>query len=118
VLQGGARTVYFGGDTLATPGLSALPGRFGHFDLALLPTNGLCIRPMNDRQVVMNATEAAELTAVLRPGVAIPHHYAFTSGWLGDRLITRSDPDPGTSPRLPGGWRRTRPCCSTRPAAG
>jgi quinol monooxygenase YgiN len=31
---------------------------------------------------------------VLRPDVAIPHHYAFTSGWLGDRLITRSDPDP------------------------
>ena len=38
--------------------------------------------------------EAAGLTAVLRPDVAIPHHYAFTSGWLGDRLITRSDPDP------------------------
>jgi L-ascorbate metabolism protein UlaG (beta-lactamase superfamily) len=49
---------------------------------------------MNDAQVVMNATEAAALTAVLRPSVAIPHHYAFTSGWLGDRMITRSDPDP------------------------
>jgi L-ascorbate metabolism protein UlaG (beta-lactamase superfamily) len=94
VLQGEARTVYFGGDTLAIPELGELPERFGHFDLALLPTNGLCIRPMNGQQVVMNATEAAELTAVLRPDVAIPHHYAFTSGWLGDRLITRSDPDP------------------------
>ena len=29
-----------------------------------------------------------------RPALAIPHHYAFTSGWLGDRMITRSDPDP------------------------
>ena len=26
--------------------------------------------------------------------MATPHHYAFTSGWLGDRLIARSDPDP------------------------
>jgi hypothetical protein len=23
-----------------------------------------------------------------------PHHYAFTSGWLGDRIVTRSDRDP------------------------
>jgi L-ascorbate metabolism protein UlaG (beta-lactamase superfamily) len=30
----------------------------------------------------MNADEAAELTAVLKPELAIPHHYAFTSGWL------------------------------------
>jgi L-ascorbate metabolism protein UlaG (beta-lactamase superfamily) len=44
--------------------------------------------------VVMNATEAAELAAVLQPTMAMPHHYAFTSGWLGDRLITKSDPDP------------------------
>ncbi|MFY9926861.1 MAG: MBL fold metallo-hydrolase [Streptosporangiaceae bacterium] len=94
VIQGGERTVYFGGDTLSIPELTELPGRFGHFDLALLPTNGLCIRPMNGQQVVMNAIEAAELTAILKPTLAIPHHYAFTSGWLGDRLITQSDPDP------------------------
>lgn len=59
VLQGGKRTVYFGGDTLAIPELRELPGRFGHFDLALLPVNGLCIRPVNGQQVVMNATQAA-----------------------------------------------------------
>ena len=94
VLRGGGRTVYFGGDTQAIPALRELPEQFGHFDLALLPTNGLCVRPLNDQQVVMNATEAAGLAGVLRPDVAIPHHYAFTSGWLGDRLITRSDPDP------------------------
>jgi len=94
VLQGGERTAWFGGDTLSIPELGQLPDRFGRFDLALLPVNGLCIRPMNDAQVVMNAAEAAALTAVLRPALAIPHHYAFTSGWLGDRMITRSDPDP------------------------
>jgi L-ascorbate metabolism protein UlaG (beta-lactamase superfamily) len=106
VLQGGGRTAYFGGDTLSIGELSELPDRFGSFDLALLPTNGLCIRPMNDVQVVMNAAEAAALTAVLRPAVAIPHHYAFTSGWLGDRMITRSDPDPATSPRPRRNWPR------------
>lgn len=94
VVRCGGRTLYFGGDTLNIPELAELPARFGHFDLALLPTNGLCIRPLNGEQVVMNATEAAELTAVLRPDLAIPHHYAFTSGWLGDRMITKGDNDP------------------------
>jgi L-ascorbate metabolism protein UlaG (beta-lactamase superfamily) len=47
-----------------------------------------------NRQVVMNAEEAAELTSVLRPKVAIPQHYAFTAGPIGDRLILKSDKDP------------------------
>jgi L-ascorbate metabolism protein UlaG (beta-lactamase superfamily) len=94
VLSDGKRTVYFAGDTLLIPELRQLPGRFGHFDLLLVPTNGLRIRPQAGKQVVMNAAQAAELTAILRPDVAVPHHYAFTSGWLGDRLLTKSDPDP------------------------
>jgi len=36
----------------------------------------------------------AELTAILQPELAIPHHYAFTKGFLGDRLITSSDKNP------------------------
>jgi hypothetical protein len=24
----------------------------------------------------------------------MPHHFAFTSGWLGDRLLTKKDRDP------------------------
>lgn len=67
VIEGEGRTVFFGGDTLYIPELDGLPERFGHFDLPLLPTNGLCVRPMNGRQMVKNATEAAELVAVLRP---------------------------------------------------
>lgn len=94
VIQGGGRTVYFGGDTLKAPELDELPERFGAFDLALLPINGLCVRPAGNRQVVMNATEAAELTATLRAKVAVPHHYAFTSGRLGDLLITKSRREP------------------------
>lgn len=94
MLQGGGHTVYFAGDTMLIPELRQLPQRFGHIDIALLPTNGLQIRPQLNKQVVMNAGEAAELTAVLKPDLAIPHHYAFTSGWLGDRLLTKSDRNP------------------------
>jgi L-ascorbate metabolism protein UlaG (beta-lactamase superfamily) len=94
VLTDGAHTVYFAGDTLLIPELRQLPRRFGHFDLILVPTNGLRIRPQANKQVVMNAVQAAELTAILAPQLAVPHHYAFTSGWLGDRLLTKSDPDP------------------------
>lgn len=94
VLQGGGRTAYFGGDTLYIPEHDELPERFGAFDLALVPVNGLCIRPAHMMQVVMDAREAALLTAVLKPSVAIPHHYAFTSGRMGDRMITKSERDP------------------------
>jgi L-ascorbate metabolism protein UlaG (beta-lactamase superfamily) len=94
VIQGGGRTVFFGGDSLRVPELDTVPDRFGHVDLAILPTNGLCIRPMNLRQVVMDAEQAAGLTAVLKPTLAVPHHYAFHSGWLGDRMITKGDQDP------------------------
>ncbi len=94
VLQGGGRTVFFGGDSLRVPELDTIPDRFGPVDLAILPVNGLCIRPMNRRQVVMSAQDAAGLTAALRPALAIPHHYAFHSGWLGDRMITQADQDP------------------------
>ena len=94
VLQAGSESVYFAGDTLYIPELDQIPERLGHINLALLPTNGLQIRPADDTQVVMNANDAAQLTAVLQPELAIPHHYAFTSGWLGDRIVTKSDRDP------------------------
>ncbi|MBO2451103.1 MBL fold metallo-hydrolase [Actinomadura barringtoniae] len=94
VIQGGDRTVFFGGDSLRVPELDTLPERFGRIDLAILPTNGLCVRPMNMKQVVMDAEEAARLTAVLRPTLAVAHHYAFHSGRLGDQMITKGDQDP------------------------
>jgi L-ascorbate metabolism protein UlaG (beta-lactamase superfamily) len=94
VIQAADRTVFFGGDSLRVPEMDTIPDRFGSVDLAILPTNGLCIRPMNLRQVVMDAEQAAGLTAVLRPTLAVPHHYAFHSGWLGDRMITKGDQDP------------------------
>jgi L-ascorbate metabolism protein UlaG (beta-lactamase superfamily) len=77
VLRAGADAVYFGGDTLLIPELAEVPTRLGHINLALLPINGLQIRPANDMQVVMNASDAAQLTALLKPELAVPHHYAF-----------------------------------------
>ena len=94
MLRSGQDAVYFAGDTMLIPELSEIPQRLGHISLALLPTNGLHIRPANNMQVVMNAQDAAELTATLKPELAIPHHYAFTKGFLGDRLITSSDKNP------------------------
>lgn len=93
-LQAGGRSVFFGADTLYVPELDQIPRRLGPVDLAILPTNGLCIRPMNMQQVVMDATQAATLTAALAPKMAIPHHYAFHSGRLGDQLITKADQNP------------------------
>ncbi|MDN5757882.1 MAG: MBL fold metallo-hydrolase [Tomitella sp.] len=94
VIQAGGRSVFFGGDSLRVPELDEIPRRFGTIDVAILPTNGLCVRAMNLTQVVMDAEQAAALTAVLRPTLAVPHHYAFHSGRLGDRMITRADQDP------------------------
>ncbi|MGW6276901.1 MBL fold metallo-hydrolase [Kribbella sp. NPDC055071] len=94
VISAGGRSVFFGADSLRVPELDTIPERLGRIDLAIVPTNGLCIRPMNLRQVVMDAEEAAGLTAALAPTVAVPHHYAFHSGWLGDRLVTKADQDP------------------------
>jgi L-ascorbate metabolism protein UlaG (beta-lactamase superfamily) len=95
VISGGDRSVYFAGDSLLIPEMRTIPDRFGRLDVALLPVNGLQIRPQFNKQVVMNADQAAELTAVLKPRVTVPHHYAFTSGAFGDRVMTKGDRDPG-----------------------
>jgi L-ascorbate metabolism protein UlaG (beta-lactamase superfamily) len=94
ILQAGGSTAYFAGDTMLIPELNEIADRFPAIDLMLVPTNGLRIRPQFNRQVVMDADEAATLVGRLRPRVAVPHHYAFTSGAIGDRLLTRSDTDP------------------------
>jgi L-ascorbate metabolism protein UlaG (beta-lactamase superfamily) len=78
------------------PELAELPERFPTIDLALVPINGLRIRPLFNKKIVMNAEDAARLVALLKPALTIPHHYAFTSGPVGDRLITKGDRDPQT----------------------
>lgn len=94
VIEGSGTTVFFGADTLRIPELDQVAERFPHIDLALLPVNGLRIRPAFNRQVVMTAEQAAELCAVLHPAVAVPIHYAFTAGPIGDRLLLKYDGTP------------------------
>ena len=86
--------MYFAGDTMLIPELGEIPRRLGHISLALLPTNGLHIRPANNMQAVINAQEAAELTAILKPELAIPYHYSLGQPSLGldsERLRKRGD---------------------------
>ena len=87
IFQAGGRTVYFGGDTLLIPELAEVARRFPRIDLALLPINGLRIRPMLGRKIVMGPEDAAELCGLLRPRVAVPIHYRFTGGPLNDRML-------------------------------
>lgn len=94
VLEGAGSRVFFGADTMRIRELDDVARRFGQIDLALLPINGLTIRPLLNRQVVMNAAEAADLTRVLRPRLAVPIHYAFTGGPVRDRLLLKKDPRP------------------------
>jgi L-ascorbate metabolism protein UlaG (beta-lactamase superfamily) len=89
VLEGLGLTVYFGADTLLIPELREVARRFPRIDLALVPVNGLTLRPLLNRQVVMNAREGAELCALLRPRLAVPIHYAFTGGPIQDRLVLK-----------------------------
>jgi L-ascorbate metabolism protein UlaG (beta-lactamase superfamily) len=89
--EGGGRTVFFGGDTMRIAELDEVGRRFTDIDLALLPINGLALRPLLNRQVVMDAAQAADLTAVLRPRLAVPIHYAFTAGPVRERLLVRLD---------------------------
>jgi L-ascorbate metabolism protein UlaG (beta-lactamase superfamily) len=69
--------VYFAGDAVLIDELGEVGRRFPRIDLMLVSTNGLRVKPMLNRKMVMNAEDAARLCAQLRPGVVVPMHYAF-----------------------------------------
>jgi hypothetical protein len=122
-----AQRSFFGADTLRIPELDEVPRRFMSLDLALLPVNGLRIRPAFNRQVVMTAEQAGQYCAVLRPKVAVPIHYAFTGGPVRDRLFLGYDGTPErfqravaqhAPPSPPGCWRLASPSpCTARALA-
>jgi L-ascorbate metabolism protein UlaG (beta-lactamase superfamily) len=89
MLQANGFTVYFGGDTLLIPELSEIPQRFPQINVALLALNGLKIRPLGNRQVVMNAQDAAELCRIIEPRYAVPIHYTFTGGPIMNALLLK-----------------------------
>src|SRR5689334_8628905 len=84
ILEANGLTVFFGADTLLIPELREVARRFPRIDVALLAINGLAIRPLLNRQVVMSAQEAAKLCGILRPRLAVPMHYTFTGGAVRD----------------------------------
>ena len=94
VIEGQGQSVFFGGDTLRIPALDEVARRYPGIDLALLPVNGLAIRPAFNRQVVMTAEEAAGLAVVLRARVAVPIHYRYTAGPIRDRLLLKYNGTP------------------------
>jgi L-ascorbate metabolism protein UlaG (beta-lactamase superfamily) len=130
VIEGPGTTVFFGADTLRIPELDQVGRRFPALDLALLPVNGLQIRPaflqpdsltaritrqpVNrfqvrpalNRPVVMTAEQAAGLCAVLKPRIAVPIHYRFTGGPVFDHLLLKYD---GTPERFTAAVRSSAP---------
>lgn len=94
ILEANGFTVYFGGDTLLIPELTEIAQRFPHIDVALLPINGLMIRPLLNRKIVMNAQDAAALCAILCPRIAVPIHYTFTGGPISDRILLKYNGTP------------------------
>ncbi|WP_448607348.1 MBL fold metallo-hydrolase [Paenimyroides ceti] len=91
MIEAGNRAVYFGGDTKLIPELSEIKTRFPNIDLAILPVNGLKIRPMFNKQMVMSAVQAAEFCAIINPKVAVPIHYNFSGGKFKDLFILKYD---------------------------
>jgi L-ascorbate metabolism protein UlaG (beta-lactamase superfamily) len=81
--------VYFGGDSLVLGAHRQLRERFGPFDLALLPCNGLTIRIELNRQVVASAAAAAELCGLLRPRYMVPIHHAFRGNAFTERVVIK-----------------------------
>ncbi len=93
MIETGGRVVYFGGDTEFIPELSEIKNRFPEIDLAILSVNGLMIRPMFNKQIVMSASQAAELCSIINPKVAVPIHYNFTGDSFYDKFILKYDGD-------------------------
>jgi L-ascorbate metabolism protein UlaG (beta-lactamase superfamily) len=95
ILQYHDATVFFGGDTLLIPEFKEVARRFPNIDVALLPINGLTIRPLGNKRVVMNAEDAATLASWLSPKIVIPIHYRYTPSWYRRPLIRfERNPEP------------------------
>jgi L-ascorbate metabolism protein UlaG (beta-lactamase superfamily) len=84
VITIGGQKIYHAGDTDFIPEMKEL-----NVDLALLPIGGT---------YTMNAEEASDATAVIKPKVVIPMHYKYISGTEADpenfkRLVGEKDPN-------------------------
>jgi hypothetical protein len=85
--------------------------------VALLPVNGLQIRPQLNKQVVMNADQAADLTAVLRPHLTIPTTTPAPAGRPATGYSPRPTATPRASPKEPAASHPTPQPASWDPAS-
>lgn len=108
MLQAHGSTVYFGGDSRLIPEMEEIPKRFPSVQLALLAVNGLHAM---GKQMVMNATEAAQLTGMLRAEAAVPMHYRFQGGWFTETFILSYD---GTPERFAEAAKASAPSAQVR----
>ena len=88
VFQCESGVVFFAADTVLIPELDEVGRRFPQIDVLLVSTNGLRLKPLLNRKVVMDAEDAAELCVRLKPRAVIPMHYAFESRhWFHDLFL-------------------------------
>ncbi|HLV97238.1 MAG TPA: MBL fold metallo-hydrolase [Ktedonobacterales bacterium] len=99
IFQASGFAVYFGADTVMIPQLREIPQRFPTIDVALLPINGLMIRPLLNHKIVMNPEDAAELAAILHPRMVVPIHYRYTAGFLRDHVLLKYHQAPSALPQ-------------------
>jgi len=71
IIELGGKRVYVAGDTDLIEEMKSL----GDIDVAFLPAGGT---------YTMNATEAAEATGYIKPGLAIPYHWGQSVGTIAD----------------------------------
>lgn len=95
VIEAEGRRLYHSGDTVVYPGLIEALGS-EPFDLLFLPINGR--NPARGVSGNMNAAEAVDLAAAVRPRFVVPHHYdMFTFNTVPVASFTRE------AERLPAG---------------
>ena len=88
VFESTSGVIYFAADTLLIPELDEVHRRYPAIDVMLVSINGLRVKPMLNRKMVMDAADAAELTKRLRPAMVIPMHYAFEAqNWFHDTFL-------------------------------
>jgi L-ascorbate metabolism protein UlaG (beta-lactamase superfamily) len=67
IIEADGRRIYYAGDTVTIPEM----GELGKIDIAILPVGG---------KYTMDAAEAAEVAALIKPGLVIPCHFGANVG--------------------------------------
>jgi L-ascorbate metabolism protein UlaG (beta-lactamase superfamily) len=106
VIEVGGMVVLFSAHRPTDAALAEIAARFPRIDLALLGINGLRIKPMLMRKLVMDPPDAAALCARLGVAVVVPIHYAFNGGWVSTTFLVRHK---GTPEQFSEALRRLAP---------